>query len=131
MHNRANVSQKVTRDEDVRGLPRQVHNNAKLHQSIEQISTCDRDEPDPDLIGELQERDEDIGPVLKKLQKSPGEHSLSLRGEYLWRIRKKLLVRDGVLIRLQRVKAGLEPIEQVVTGCPTSMSEEHGFRKST
>ena len=52
--------------------------------------------------------------MLKRLQKSPGEHSLSLKGEYLWRIRKKLLVRDGILIRLQRVRAGLKPIEQVV-----------------
>ena len=86
-----------------------VHNSTGVHTVVE----TEEDEPSPELLGNLQLKDADIGPVLLRMV-NKGEHNLTPRGEYLWKIRSKLLVKDGLLVRLQRVKAGLEPIEQVV-----------------
>ena len=58
--------------------------------------------------------DKDIGPVLQRLQGLGGETVLTRAGEQLWRVRKNLQVKDGVLIRLHKLKAGLRAIEQIV-----------------
>ena len=70
--------------------------------------------PSTDLLAKLQVEDSDIGPVIKKIQGLHGDFNLTEKGEYLWKIRDKLVMKDDLLVRLQRVKAGLEPIEQVI-----------------
>ena len=59
--------------------------------------------------------DNDIGPIVNKLQGSTGDiGELTKAGQQLWRVRKNLLVKEGVLVRTFKLKAGLKPIEQIV-----------------
>ena len=69
--------------------------------------------PSEHVLRQQQFVDEDIGPVIRKLQ---GSESivLSKAGEQLWRVRENLELRDGLLIRWFKLKAGLQAIEQIV-----------------
>ena len=72
-------------------------------------------------MAQQQEMDSDIGPILKRL-KDPNLNEdlgdLTEEGKILWRDRKKLFIKDGVLFRKYSVKAGLTPINQVVLPKP-------------
>ena len=72
------------------------------------------DTPPADLIMNQQERDEDIGPVIKRLKDPESHYALTEKGERLWREKKKLILKNGLLVRQYRVKAMLDPVEQVV-----------------
>ena len=105
-------------------VPGSVHTSANILQGVATVTQTDGKPhtgaeqgditPSTDLLVELQNKDADIGPVVRKLTDVGAEQDFTPRGEYLWRIRKKLRVQDGLLMRLQRVEAGLEPIEQIV-----------------
>ena len=59
--------------------------------------------------------DGDIGPVINKLQGSIDDNcELTKAGEQLWRGRRNLLLKEGVLVRTFKLKAGLKSIEQIV-----------------
>ena len=66
------------------------------------------------LMSELQAKDEDIGPVMSMLQYPDTNLDLTPNGEKLWRIKNKLVLRDGLLIKQYRFRAGLRSIEQVI-----------------
>ena len=80
-------------------------------------------QPSRQLLSSQQEVDVDIGPVMKRLQQHDGGSAqLTKRGEQLWKVRKRLVMKDGLLIRLHKMHAGLDPIEQVVLpGCLKTM----------
>ena len=72
------------------------------------------DLPSPHLMSSQQEVDKDIGPVIRRLRSHDESTRLTKRGEQLWKVRKRLIIKDGLLVRLHRMHAGFEPIEQVV-----------------
>ena len=74
-----------------------------------------------EFLSRQQGRDEDIGPVMRRLQDPGGSVELTPRGERLWKLRASLLIQDGVLMRHYRFGAGREPIEQVVL--PNAMKD--------
>ena len=79
------------------------------------------DEPSKDLLSSQQIGDPDIGPVIQRLNGTLEPAQLTKGGEHLWKIRRKLELKDGMLIRHHKLKAGLAPIEQVVL--PTCLRE--------
>ena len=82
------------------------------------------DVPTVEVVSEQQKRDQDIGPVIERLQGRQGV-KLTRRGEQLWRKRGKLGLLDGLLIRYHQLKGGLSSIEQVVLpGCMRQMVME-------
>lgn len=66
------------------------------------------------FLADEQAKDVDISSIIQKIQDPRRDIDLSECGRRLWKIRSSLFVKDGVLFRLYRVKAGLNPIEQVV-----------------
>ena len=66
------------------------------------------------LLSELQAKDEDIGPVVKMLVDPKKELTLTAAGEKLWKNKSKLLVKDNLLVKHYRFRAGLRPIEQII-----------------
>ena len=70
--------------------------------------------PSRQLLSSQQAEDKDIGPVIKKLCHPEEEVELTEKGMQLWKVRKRLFIKDGLLTRLHRLHAGLDPIEQVV-----------------
>ena len=73
------------------------------------------------FLSKQQASDEDIGPVIKKLQDPKERIVLTQRGERLWKIRASLVLRGGVLLRKFRFGAGRRPIEQIVL--PNAMKD--------
>lgn len=79
------------------------------------IASVQEDEgPSVQMLREQQLADGDIGPVMQKLQSGEVNNVLSRAGEQLWRVRKNLEIKDGILIRHYKLRAGLRSIEQVV-----------------
>ena len=72
------------------------------------------DVPSAQLLKDQQDEDEDIGPVIKRLLGRSDEAILTKSGERLWRARSKLEIKDGLLIRHHKMRAGLRSIEQIV-----------------
>ena len=72
------------------------------------------DAPSAQLMKDQQLQDKDIGPVVRRLLGKGDEESLTKSGEQLWRARRKLELKDGLLIRQHKLKSGLRAIEQVV-----------------
>ena len=71
--------------------------------------------PSRQLLSSQQELDDDIGPVMRRLNHTePMDTQLTESGAQLWKLRKRLLIKDGLLVRCHRLHAGLDPIEQVV-----------------
>lgn len=69
----------------------------------------------PDMfLAKQQSKDEDIGPVIKKMQSPEEKVDFTEKGERLWRVKKNLELKEGLLIRYHRLGPGREPIEQVV-----------------
>ena len=98
--------------------------NSKVHTfstNLENLSKSvvseenDIEKPSNGLLAKLQSEDEDVSPVIKRIL-DPTDHrnKLTTNGEKLWSMRENLVLRDGVLLRKHRFKAGLRPIEQIV-----------------
>ena len=66
------------------------------------------------LISELQAKDKDIGPVMAMLQNPDQNLDLTPQGEKLWKIKNKLTIQEGVLVKHYKFRAGLRPIEQII-----------------
>ena len=82
--------------------------------NIQQVNE-DRTEETVEILRKQQLSDRDIGPVMEKLQETDkGVITLSKAGEQLWRVRENLEIKDGLLVRWHKFKAGLKAVEQVV-----------------
>ena len=77
------------------------------------------DIPSGEVLRRQQLEDADIGPVMVKLTNMDENAVLTKAGEQLWRIRGSLEIKEGLLIRWFKLKAGLQAIEQIVL--PTSL----------
>ena len=73
------------------------------------------------LLARQQEVDPDIGPVLRKLQQPEEKVDFTEKGNRLWKVKKNLEVKEGLLVRYHRFGPGRKPIEQVVL--PDSLKE--------
>ena len=69
-------------------------------------------QPPIEILPELQAKDDVIGPVILKMKGI--NKQLNTKSEKLWRMREKLKLKDGLLVRYQKLRAGLRPIEQIV-----------------
>lgn len=76
--------------------------------------TENKEEFPGEFLAKRQSEDLDIGPVKEKLQYPEKRLEFTERGERLWKVKKNLEVKDGLLIRYHRFGPGKEPIEQVV-----------------
>ena len=79
--------------------------------------TCDRSQ----FLVNRQNEDKDIGPVIHKILHPENRVEFTEKGERLWRIRKNLELKEGLLVRKHKLSAHRLPIEQVVL--PESMKE--------
>ena len=96
--------------EDVQAVTR-VPSGSVSTVDLQQVQT-DAEELSPQILKSQQVDDADIGPVIQKLQ--GGDVALTRAGEQLWRVRKSLEVKEGLLIRRHKLKAGLQAIDQIV-----------------
>ena len=77
-------------------------------------------EPSKFLV-DRQNEDANIGPLIQKMVHPEDKVEFTEKGERLWRIRKNLELKEGLLIRKHKLSAGRLPIEQIVL--PDSMKE--------
>ena len=90
----------------------EVNENSGVRDNPSNHSTDIEVQPSRQLLSAQQEVDVDIGPVMKRLQgRNDGSTQLTKRGEQLWKVRKRLVMKDGLLIRLHRMHAGLDSVE--------------------
>ena len=78
------------------------------------VDKTDKDELPCEFLAKQQDEDCDIGPVKQKLKNPEIRLDFTERGERLWKVKKNLDMKDGLLIRYHRFGPGKEPIEQVV-----------------
>ena len=78
-------------------------------------------QPSGVILAKQQEVDQDIGPVIRKLQHPEEKVDFTEKGERLWRVKKKLEVKEGLLVKYHKFGPGRKPIEQVVL--PESLKE--------
>ena len=91
-----------------------ITNDTKGCRVVTMADSEDVDEPSIGMLVELQSKDGDIGPVLKKLQDPKSEGELTSSGERLWKVRHNLSIKDGLLVKHHRLRSGLQPIEQII-----------------
>ena len=84
-----------------------------IHEGVK-TATEQEDIPSIKTLVDLQAADADIGPVIVRLQSRRVDNLLTRRGEQIWRVRKNLRLKEGLLIRLHKLRAGLADIEQLV-----------------
>ena len=73
------------------------------------------------FLVDRQKEDPDIGPIIQKLLSPTSRVEFTDKGERLWKIRKNLEVKEGLLVRKYKMNANRRPIEQVVL--PENMKE--------
>ena len=81
---------------------------------MEKERSSKEDVPSAEVLQKQQLEDPDIGPVIRKLQEKDENVVLTKAGEQLWRRRASFEMKEGLLIRWFKLKAGLQAIEQIV-----------------
>ena len=113
-HNKTSTLTEATTYEKNKAEISMLTEAAYEKETIHNIVTDQTNETPHEFLLKRQAADSTIGPVLKKILNPNMRVEFTEKGERLWKIRKSLSVKEGLLVRNYKLNAGRDPIEQIV-----------------